>query len=1093
MPPSLGLLLCLLLAPPAPRTLTAAAGNLEGEWRFHTDPADVGENEGWQKPEFDDSAWRSIDVPGSWEPQGVTDSRPGQPPKPRDGVPWTDYDGVAWYRLRVVVPREWEGQELLLRLGSVDDQDRTFVNGRLIGATGPGVNNPVTVQRVYPVPGDAVRFGEENVIAVRVLDGGGPGGFDGPLVTFTPKQEIVMDHPLPQGDRPLAERFADPPAGNRILKIIHGWPDDANGQDLLISQLRAQGFGGVVCNVSFTDYLQSEERWQAFVRAVGQAKQQGFAMWLYDERGYPSGAAGGLTLKDHPEWEARGLLIADTSTIGGAVSLQAPPGRLVLAAAWPVRDGRLDTAAAVDLTGSVQDGKLAWTAPASAWRVMLITEDRLYEGTHASMSLGDKLPYINLLMPEPTHRFLELTHAEYARRLGPELSRDFISTFTDEPSLMSLFMRPQPYRALPWAPNLPVEFARRRGYALEPHLAELVAPAAGGARVRHDYWLTVGELVSETFFGQIQTWCGEHGLASGGHLLAEEDVAADVALYGDFFRCMRRLDAPSIDCLTSAPSDVPWQVARLCGSAADLEGRAQTMCETSDFSQVYRPQGDSRPVRVVTEEEIRGTVNRLMLGGIHTITSYYTFNKLTTQQLQRLNQYVGRCSTLLSGGHQVTDVAVVYPAESFWPHYEPLRGWRSDVPEVGRTAAAYNAVVWSLYRARRDPAIVAGSDLAEASVDGGSLRRGELRWPVVVLPGVDTLPAAAWANLRKLWQSGGVVVAMGARPANTDREFPSAGVQDMARELFGDGDEPHVNVHPDGGVAAWLPEGAEGQLGTLLEAVLTPDVACGAGGPLRAAHRRVDGHDVWLLINDSGAAHDDTVTLAAAGAGELYRPTTGEVQPVAGAEGIALHVEPYEGVLLRFESDRARKRLAVKSGALPGLRLESLPGLTAGAGGGEFVRREFGPDPDHATAEQPAWRAVGTLTKGQVDTHLFVSFSAAKPLDLRGADSLVIDTWVPDGQKTPAELLVIVREAGGGDFLASTGRAMSRAGRVRVYLPLDRLALAGWSKDADGVLDPGRVEAISVGWGGYFGTEGEEVAFSVAAPLLGRREGAAGR
>ncbi|MBM4083579.1 MAG: hypothetical protein FJ272_02220, partial [Planctomycetes bacterium] len=96
--------------------LTAHWGNLEGPWLFRTDPDDIGEKQGWEKPNLDETGWRTIRVPGCWEAQGVTDPRPGQPPKPKPPrVPWTDYDGVAWYRLHFVVPKEWQGQELLLR------------------------------------------------------------------------------------------------------------------------------------------------------------------------------------------------------------------------------------------------------------------------------------------------------------------------------------------------------------------------------------------------------------------------------------------------------------------------------------------------------------------------------------------------------------------------------------------------------------------------------------------------------------------------------------------------------------------------------------------------------------------------------------------------------------------------------------------------------------------------------------------------------------------------------------------------------------------------------------------------------------------
>jgi hypothetical protein len=60
---------------------------------------------------------------------------------------------------------------------------------------------------------------------------------------------------------------------------------------------------------------------------------------------------------------------------------------------------------------------LIWQAPPGDWHLLAITEDYLYEGTHASLSLADKLHYINLLMPEPTQRFCELTYGGPDERL----------------------------------------------------------------------------------------------------------------------------------------------------------------------------------------------------------------------------------------------------------------------------------------------------------------------------------------------------------------------------------------------------------------------------------------------------------------------------------------------------------------------------------------------------------------------------------------------------------------------------------------------------------------------------------------------------
>lgn len=1081
----LGLALAIGHCQEEPLRLKEEWSNLAGQWLFRTDPEEIGEKEGWHQPQFRETGWRKIEVPGGWEEQGVTDPRPGQPPKPKNGLPWTDYDGVAWYRLHFIVPAEWAGEDLVLALGSVDDQDRTYFNGHLVGETGPGLARAVLVHRRYIIGADLVRFGAENVLAVRVFDGGGPGGIPGPEVTLLPRKIVEADMTLPQEDRPLQERFANPPAARRILKIIHSWPDSPDAQDDLINTLLAQGFGGVVCNVSFDQYLRSEEKWQAFVRAVEAAKKAGMSLWLYDEKGYPSGTAGGLTLEGHPEWEARGLLVAQADSDGGEVRLDLPPGRLVLAAAYPRGDGGIEADKPMNLSTNVADGRLQAFLPAGKWRVVAMTEDRLYESTHASVSLADKLPYINLLMPEPTARFIELTHAAYVAHLGDDLGKYFVATFTDEPSLMSMFMRPMPYAVLPWAPNLPAEFRKRRGYDLEPHLVKLACEAGGAEmKVRYDFWLTVGELVSENFCGQIQDFCRRHGILSGGHLLCEESLAFHVPLYGDFFRCLRRLDAPSIDCLTSIPSDVPWLIARMASSAADLEGNEITMCETSDFHQVYRPAGDNRPPRKVTEAEIRGTCNRLILGGINTITSYYTFRGISAAGLRRLNEWVGRCCTMLKGGRQVADIAMLYPIETLWPRFRASRHNANDSPQALRVESLWRSAAESLYRARRDFTCVDSRTLAEATVRDGQLVYGGLRWRVLVLPGADTLPLAAWEKIASFWREGGVVIALDSRPANSENEFPAARVQQIGRTLFGAGDGPQVVTSTKGGAGIFLPSGSEALLPTMLEKILEPDVKLAEDAPIRVTHRRIEGHEVYFLINDSPKPCEATVSLAVEGPGELCDPATGRISPLASGQGVKLAFEPYGAWLLRFARGRERARYELLAGELPGVQIEELPATEPKMGKGQFVEAEV--SQEAAGEVGPEWRAVGTLTKDDVDTFLFLSFEFPQTVSLAGAAAIVFDTWVPPGQTTPAAILVIVQDQDGADYLAATARALGAPGHRRIFVPLSAFQLGGWSKDDDGMLDVEAVRAIRIGWGGYYGREGERIEFRTGSPLLAR-------
>ena len=372
----------------------------------------------------------------------------------------------------------------------------------------------------------------------------------------------------------LKERFVYPPARYHILPMKHGLPVTPAEQDAMLDQLTARGFGGMVANVGGENYLRNEDQWKVFTRGVTEAKRRGMAMWLYDERGYPSGNAGGLTMQGHPEWEARGFKVADTASQGGPVELVLPPGEFRKALAFPVAAGAIDLDKAVDLSKNVKDGKLAWKAPQGDWRVMAITEDHLYDGTHAQASYGDKLPYVNLMLAEPTKRFIEVTHQAYANHLDDKLGQYFLGTFTDEPSLMGMLMSKRPYRQLPWSQGFAAEFKKRRGYEIEPLVPALAAEAGPrGARARYDYWLTVGELVSENYFGQIRDWCRKHDIPSGGHLLCEEGLLIHVPNYGDLFRCEKMLDAPSLDCLHSNPPDVHWYSARLVSSAGELIGR----------------------------------------------------------------------------------------------------------------------------------------------------------------------------------------------------------------------------------------------------------------------------------------------------------------------------------------------------------------------------------------------------------------------------------------------------------------------------------------------------------------------------------------
>jgi beta-galactosidase len=91
-----------------------------------------------------------------------------------------DHDGEAVFRKEIVIPKSEEGRDLMLSLGALSDFDNAFFNGVEVGHTDTTTANWRIAPRNYLVPGRLVKTGK-NIIAVRLFNCFGPGGFAGKL------------------------------------------------------------------------------------------------------------------------------------------------------------------------------------------------------------------------------------------------------------------------------------------------------------------------------------------------------------------------------------------------------------------------------------------------------------------------------------------------------------------------------------------------------------------------------------------------------------------------------------------------------------------------------------------------------------------------------------------------------------------------------------------------------------------------------------------------------------------------------------------------------------------------------------------------
>lgn len=132
----------------------------------------TGDQPEWKSPEFADASWKAIRTGRVWQEQG-----------------FPDYHGYAWYRIHVVIPSSlktnatWK-DSLRIFLAHVNDVDETFLNGVKIGQIGDFPDGPAGYVSKWPFVREyhiaagspLIYWDRENVIAIRVYDGGGTGG-----------------------------------------------------------------------------------------------------------------------------------------------------------------------------------------------------------------------------------------------------------------------------------------------------------------------------------------------------------------------------------------------------------------------------------------------------------------------------------------------------------------------------------------------------------------------------------------------------------------------------------------------------------------------------------------------------------------------------------------------------------------------------------------------------------------------------------------------------------------------------------------------------------------------------------------------------
>ena len=240
--------------------------------------------------------------------------------------------------------------------------------------------------------------------------------------------------------------------------------------------------------------------------------------------------------------------------------------------------------------------------------------------------------------------------------------------------------------------------------------------------------------------------------------------------------------------------------------------------------------------------------------------------------------YFDRLSYLMSQGHHVCDVAVIYPVA---PYEAEMKGSQacSVAFDVGSRLMA--------------------TGINFDFVDNDSLARAEVKDGQLVIEaagasyralGFPNMEAVRWESIEKaaaFAKAGGQVIAIGKLPSASDHAgLNDSKLNDRNEEAF----QPNCRV-------AETSRAVE-----LIRTAFVQDVQ-GLDRTVQALHRKVGPRDVYLVM---GAERDDVVAFRAKGKAELWDPWTGKtsalriVKETGTGTQVALPLHTYEAQIVVF-------------------------------------------------------------------------------------------------------------------------------------------------------------------------------------------------
>jgi hypothetical protein len=375
-----------------------------------------------------------------------------------------------------------------------------------------------------------------------------------------------------------------------------------------------------------------------------------------------------------------------------------------------------------------------------------------------------------------------------------------------------------------WTPDLPAEFKRRRGYDLLSHLPELVSGETLTAqKVRHDWGMTLTELVNERYLTQINNWAVAHHTKFRSQTYGEPAVSL------------------SSQRLVSLPEGEgsrwrQFSTLRWTTSANHIYGNNVTSGES--FTWLHSPVFRATPLDMKAEADIDFITgeNQLIFHGWPysapqvgepgwSLYAAAVFNHHNPWHpvMPDVDRYIQRLSFLLRQGEPANQVAILLPTDDAWASFTPGKVTITGEMSHLITPRLMSAILSAGYNI----------DFIDADAINAV---GLGKHSILVVPPTDRIPVSTLNKISAWVGAGGKAIAVGRAPLMDPEGAPNSEITDLSHRLF---DSMHSRLVTD-----------ESQLAAALHHADAPDLVLSSNQQdIGFIRRKLPMADIYFLAN----------------------------------------------------------------------------------------------------------------------------------------------------------------------------------------------------------------------------------------------------